>query len=72
MEEIDNICVDKLFLVVYRDDRDYIRPKLLFYKNKDGAILTFFNEQTDKIEIINESQIIRMEEKHINEVIETN
>ena len=45
---------------------------MLFYKNKDGAILTFFNEQTDKIEIINESQIIRMEEKQTHEVIETN
>ena len=72
MEEIDNICGDKLFLVVYRDDRDYIRTKMLFYKNKDGALLTLFNEQTEKVEILNESQIIRMEEKHINEVIETN
>lgn len=58
MEELK----DKLFLVVYKDDMDTSKTKKLRFKSNDSNMMVFYNEDRGKVEVLNSSNIVRMEE----------
>lgn len=61
MEERENSYIE--MLVVYKDDKNDSKPKLLVPINANNTHYEFINRRTQMIEFINRLNIIRMEEK---------
>lgn len=61
MEERENSYIE--MLVVYKDDKDDSKPKLLIPIHANNTHYEFINRRTQKIEFINRLNVVRMEEK---------